>query len=84
MSSLCGGTSEAIEAIAHENDGHSVVGQQVNAINLPEGIVMGALIRDNEVISIHHDTVFKEGDHVVMFAMDKKLVSFIEKTFKPI
>ncbi|MGZ8262482.1 MAG: Trk system potassium transporter TrkA, partial [Methylotenera sp.] len=85
VSSLCGGTSEAIEAIAHHNNGeNSVVGQQVNAINLPEGIVMGALIRNSQVISIHHDTVFKENDHVVMFAMDKKLVTYIEKIFQPI
>lgn len=45
---------------------------------------MGALIRNRQVISIHHDTVFKEDDHVVMFAMDKKLVSNIEETFQPI
>ena len=83
VTSLCGGTAEAIEAIAHHNNGDdSVVGRRVDTINFPEGIVMGALIRDSEVIAIHHDTVFKEGDHVVMFAMDKKLVSNIEKTFQ--
>jgi trk system potassium uptake protein TrkA len=85
VSSLCGGAAEAIEAIAHDNnDDDSVVGRRVDTINFPEGIVMGALIRNNEVISIHHDTVFKEGDHVVMFAMDKKLVSNIEKIFQPL
>ncbi|UOA08054.1 Trk system potassium transporter TrkA [Methylobacter sp. S3L5C] len=85
VSSLCGGAAEAIEAIAHDNDNDdSVVGRRVDTINFPEGIVMGALIRNNEVISIHHDTVFKEGDHVVMFAMDKKLVSNIEKFFQPL
>jgi trk system potassium uptake protein TrkA len=85
VSSLCGGTAEAIEAIAHRGNGtNSVVDKQVNDINFPEGIVLGALIRDHKVISIHHDTVFKEGDHVVMFAMDKKLVSTIEATFQPI
>ena len=85
VTSLCGGTSEAIEAIAHENnDENSVVGCRVDAINFPAGIVIGALIRNNEVISIHHDTVFKDGDHVVMFAMDKKLVSNIEQSFQRI
>ncbi|WP_262965697.1 Trk system potassium transporter TrkA [Methylobacter psychrophilus] len=85
VSSLCGGAAEAIEAIAHDNDNDdSVVGRRVDTINFPEGIVMGALIRNNEVISIHHDTVFKEGDHVVMFAMDKRLVSNIEKFFQPL
>ena len=85
VSSLCGGTSEAIEAIAHDSNGEdSVVGRRVDTINFPPGIVMGALIRNQEVISIHHDTVFKEGDHVVMFAMDKKLVANIEQTFQRI
>lgn len=85
VSSLCGGTAEAIEAIAHHNNGvNSVVGRQVNSINLPLGIVMGALIRHHQVISVHHDTVFEENDHVVMFATDKKLVCNIEKIFQPI
>jgi trk system potassium uptake protein TrkA len=85
VSSLCGGTAEAIEAIAHHGNGpDSVVGRRVDSINFPEGIVMGALIRNHQVISIHHETVFEEGDHVVMFAMDKKLVVNIEKKFQPL
>ena len=85
VTSLCGGTSEAIEAIAHDNSSeNSVVGCRVDAINFPAGIVMGGLIRDGEVIAIHHDTVFKDGDHVVMFAMDKKLVTNIEQSFQRI
>jgi len=85
VSSLCGGSAEAIEAIAHRGNGiNSVVGRQVCAINLPEGVVLGALIRNQEVMEIHHDTVFEENDHVVMFAIDKKLVASIEKTFQPI
>ena len=85
VSSLCGGTSEAIEAIAHLNNGiDSVVGKKVDTIHFPPGIVMGALIRNGQVISIHHDSVFEENDHVVMFAMNKKLVSNIEKLFQPL
>jgi trk system potassium uptake protein len=83
VSSLCGGTAEAIEAVAHLNKaGLSVVGQRVDAIKFPPGIVLGALIRNQKVISIHHDTVFEENDHVVMFAMDKKLVPNIEQLFQ--
>ena len=85
VSSLCGGTAEAIEAVAHQsNDLNSVVGRRVDAISFPEGIVMGALIRGKQVISIHCDTVFEEGDHVVMFVMDKKLIVHIEKKFQPL
>jgi trk system potassium uptake protein len=84
VSSLCGGTSEAIEAIAHVNDAHSVVGKRVDGIHFPAGIVLGALIRNEEVIEIHHDTIFEENDHVVMFAMEKKFVANIEKSFQPL
>jgi trk system potassium uptake protein TrkA len=42
------------------------------------------LIRNSEVIALHHDTVFKEDDHVIMFAMDKKLIPYIEASFQPI
>ncbi|MEN9757419.1 MAG: hypothetical protein RL755_1606 [Pseudomonadota bacterium] len=83
--SLCGGTAEAIEAIAHHNGQEdSVVGKQVDSVKFPPGIVMGALIRNNEVIAVHHDTIFKEDDHVIMFAMNKKLIPHIEKSFQPI
>lgn len=85
VSSVCGGTAEAIEAIAHRSKhSSSVVGLRVDQINLPSGVILGALIRDGEVISIHHDTVFAEGDHVVMFALDKKLIKAIENYFQPI
>jgi trk system potassium uptake protein TrkA len=85
VSSLCGGTAEAIEAIAHQcHDLNSVVGRRVDAISFPEGIVIGALIRNKKVIAIHCDTVFEEGDHVVMFVMDKKLIVNIEKKFQPL
>jgi trk system potassium uptake protein TrkA len=84
VSSLCGGSAEAIEAVAHANGSHSVVGKRVDAIHFPSGIVLGALIRNKEVIEIHHDTIFEENDHVVMFAMEKKLVVNIEKNFQPL
>jgi trk system potassium uptake protein len=83
VSSLCGGTAEAIEAVAHDNGSFSVVGKRVDGIHFPSGIVLGALIRDQQVIEIHHDTVFEENDHVIMFAMEKKLVVNIEKNFQP-
>ncbi len=85
VSSVCGGSAEAIEAIAHRGKhAPSVVGLRVDQINLPDGVVLGALIRGGEVIAIHHDSVFAEGDHVVMFAFDKKLIRAIEGYFQPI
>jgi len=83
ISLLRNGTAEAIEAVAHQGNGeNSVVGRKVDTVKLPEGVVLGALIRNNEVISIHHDRIFEEGDHVVMFTLDKKLVPSIEEKFR--
>ncbi|MGH8557311.1 MAG: Trk system potassium transporter TrkA [Methylococcales bacterium] len=85
VNSLCGGKAEAIEAIAHGPAGSSsVIGRQVDQIDLPYGIVLGALVRNNEMMKIHHDTIFEEGDHVIMFVMDKKLVKNVERVFQPI
>jgi trk system potassium uptake protein TrkA len=85
VSSVCGGSAEAIEAIAHRGkNAHTVVGLRVDQVTLPDGVILGALIREKEVIPVHHDTVFAEGDHVVMFALNKKLVKDIEAYFQPI
>ncbi len=83
VSLLRNGTAEAIEAVAHQGNGAlSVVGRTVDTVKLPDGVVLGALIRNNEAIAIHHDTVFEDGDHVVMFTLEKKLVINIEEHFR--
>lgn len=80
--SLRRGASEAMEAIAHGDSRTSkVVGQRLDRIDLPKGVVMGALVRGDEIIQVHHDTVIEEGDHVIMFLMEKKLISEVEKLF---
>jgi trk system potassium uptake protein TrkA len=43
---------------------------------------MGALVRGDEVIQVHHDTVIEEGDHVIMFLLDKKLIPTVEQIFQ--
>ncbi|MEY4195357.1 MAG: hypothetical protein RLZZ226_1725 [Pseudomonadota bacterium] len=80
--SLRNGASEAIEAIAHGKPGVSkVVGIPINQIKIPSGVVMGALVRGDEVIQVHHDTIIEEGDHVIMFLLDKKLISTVGQMF---
>ncbi|MBP1150150.1 MULTISPECIES: Trk system potassium transporter TrkA [Methylocaldum] len=81
--SLRHGASEAIEAVAHGRRGSSkVVGIPIDKINIPPGVVMGALVRGDEVIQVHHDTVIEEGDHVIMFLLDKKLIPMVEQIFQ--
>lgn len=82
VSSLCGGNAEAIEAVAHQEEHSlSVVGLRVDQVGLPEGVVLGAMIRKGKVMPIHHDSIFEENDHIVMFALDKKLIKHIESYF---
>lgn len=81
--SLRRGLAEAIEAIAHgDKTSSKVVGRQVDQINLPEGASIAALVRGEDVIIAHHDTVIESNDHVVMFLMDKQLITEVEKLFQ--
>ena len=81
--SLRHGSSEAIEVVAHGEAGRSkVIGVPINQIRIPEGVVMGALVRNEEVLQVHHDTVIEDGDHVIMFLLDKKLIPTVERIFQ--
>jgi len=81
--SLRRGAAEAIEVIAHGDKGNSkVVGRLVEQIELPEGTTIGAIVRGDEVIIAHHDTVIEAEDHVIMFLVDKKKIHDVEHLFQ--
>lgn len=76
------GAAEAIEAIAHGDDKTSqVVGRTLAQIKLPLGTTIGAIVRGEQVIIPHHDTVVESDDHVVLFVSDKKHISEVERIF---
>ena len=81
--SLRRGAAEAIEAVAH-GDRHSsrVVGRRLDEIRLPPGTTIGAVVRGEEVIIAHHDTVIQAEDHVILFFVDKKHTKDVEKLFQ--
>ena len=71
--SLRRGAAEAIEAIAHGEKGNSkVVGKSIEEIDLPKGAVIVALVRGEQVIIAHHDTVLESDDHVILFLTDRR------------
>jgi trk system potassium uptake protein len=81
--SLRRGAAEAIEAIAHgDSKSSKVVGRQVDQIRVPEGTTLGAIVRGDEVVMAHHDTVIHEGDHVILFLADRRQVEAVEKLFQ--
>ncbi len=81
--SLRRGAAEAIEAIAHGDKTTSkVVGRQIDELKLPYGTTIGAIVRGDKVIIAHHNTVIEPEDHVILFLIDKKYISDVEKLFQ--
>ena len=81
--SLRHGAAEAIEAVAHgDRDSSRVVGRAIEEIKLPPGTTIGAIVRGEEVIIAHHDTVIESDDHVILFLSDKKCIQKVENLFQ--
>ncbi len=81
--SLRRGAAEAIEAVAHGDSRSSkVVGRSVEQIKLPPGSTIGAIVRGEDVIIAHHDTVIEPEDHVILFLTDKRRISDVERLFQ--
>ena len=77
------GSAEAIEAIAHgDRNSSKVVGRNMDEIGLPEGTRIGAIVRGDDVIIAHHDTVIESEDHVILFLTDKTKITEVEKLFQ--
>ncbi|BCX82368.1 trk system potassium uptake protein [Methylomarinovum caldicuralii] len=80
--SLRRGAAEALESVAHGCPGRSkVVGRTIEKLGLPGGVVPGVIVRGKEVIQAHHDTRIQEGDHLIMFLLDKTLIPVVERLF---
>lgn len=76
------GAAEAIEAIAHgDKQSSKVVGRKIEELNLPEGVRIGAIVRNEDVIIAHHDTMIETDDHVILFLTDKKMIQDVEALF---
>jgi trk system potassium uptake protein TrkA len=77
------GAAEAIEAVAHGDKKSSrVVGRQIDEIKLPAGASIGAIVRGEQVIIAHHDTLIEAEDHIILFLTDKQKVAAVEKLFQ--
>ena len=81
--SLRRGAAEAMEAIVHGDSRSSpVVGRRVEQIQLPGGTTIGAIVRREEVIMAHHDTVIEADDHVILFLTDRRHVEALGRLFQ--
>ena len=76
------GAAEALEAIVHGDERSSrIVGRTVAQIPLPEGASIGAVVRGDEVIMAHHDTLVLADDHVILFLADRRHLEAVERLF---
>ena len=77
------GAAEAIEAIAHGDETTSrVVGRKIEDLKLPTDTTIGAIVRGDEVVIAHHDTVVQSEDHVILFLVDKSRIAEVERLFQ--
>jgi trk/ktr system potassium uptake protein len=81
--SLRRGAAEALEAVVHgDRESCRCVGRRIDEIELPRGATIAAIVRGDEVIMAHHDTVIQAEDHVIIFVTDKKTLPRVEKLFQ--
>ena len=77
------GAAEAIEAIAHgDRNSSKVVGRTLDDIELPPGTTIGAIVRGDRVIMVHHDTLIEAEDHIIMIVTNKRHVRDVERLFQ--
>jgi K+ transport systems, NAD-binding component len=80
--SLRQGKAEAIEIIVHGDQDHSnVVGRMIEEIKLPDGVVVGSIVRNEEVIMGSRRFVIQEGDHVLLVLTDVSKIHAVEVLF---
>ncbi|WP_017942619.1 MULTISPECIES: Trk system potassium transporter TrkA [unclassified Thioalkalivibrio] len=78
------GAAEAIETVVNGDARTSqVVSRRIDEIDFPEGTSVGAVVREEEVIIPHRDTVIEAGDHVILFVTDRRKVKQVQRLFQP-
>jgi len=81
--SLRRGAAEAIEAVAHgDKSSSNVVGRSIESLPLPPDTSIGAIVRGDEVLMAHHDTVIEADDHIILLVADKHRVPEVERLFQ--
>ncbi|MEO7404491.1 MAG: Trk system potassium transporter TrkA [Burkholderiales bacterium] len=81
--SLRRGAAEAIEAIVHgDKNSCRCVGRRLDEIEWPKGASVGAIVRGDQVLMGHHDTVIQSEDHLIVFMTNKKMMPQLEKLFQ--
>tara|TARA_B100000989_G_C19398310_1_gene408801 strand:- start:240 stop:854 length:615 start_codon:yes stop_codon:yes gene_type:complete len=74
---------EVMEIVAHgDKKTSNLVGKRISQLKLPKSIVIGAIVRDENVVLANEDIEIQDEDHIIIFAFDKKELPTIEKLFQ--
>ncbi|MFN4262580.1 MAG: Trk system potassium transporter TrkA [Thioalkalivibrionaceae bacterium] len=78
------GAAEAIETVVHgDAETSAVIGRQIQDLPLPRSATVGAIVRGEEVLIPHRDTVIEAEDHVILLLADRSKVKAVQKLFRP-
>ena len=76
---LSDGSAEVIEGEVSSSS--ELVGPTIEDLHLSDGLRIGGILRNNEIIMPRGDTKIKEGDYVVIFAIPSKIHE-VEQLFR--
>ncbi|MZQ98575.1 MAG: Trk system potassium transporter TrkA [Acidaminobacter sp.] len=68
---LLEGQAEVVEIIIHED--LACVGEKIKDLNLPKGLVIGAMIHNHQAVVPNGSTVLNVGDRLVIFCLNSNL-----------
>ena len=71
VSLLLGGDGEVTELIVGK--GVPIVGKTLEELKLPNGIIIGAIVHENEVIIPNGKTIIHENDRIIVFCLTEDL-----------
>lgn len=75
---ICDGLAEIVEAEASEAS--PMIGKAIRDMELPHGIVIGAILRNDKVLIPDPDTVIRVGDHIIILSL-AGMVKKVERIF---
>ncbi|MCW9732621.1 Trk system potassium transporter TrkA [Avibacterium sp. 20-15] len=82
--SLRHGIAEALEIVVHgEANSSHIIGRKISEIKLPTGVIIGAILRGEDVMVARKGLVIEENDRIVVYVSDKKYIPEVEKLFQP-
>lgn len=80
VSLLIGGNGEVTEIMIGK--GLTIIGKTLKELKLPKGLIIGALVRGEDVFIPNGDTYIKENDRIVVFSLTEDLPN-LKMFFKP-